>query len=1041
MRYWKKLLSLITLCAFSMATVTAMSPAWAASGVRYYGPSEDANNGNWRDKYVVKEKTPEADYMFRVGDIDNFATGWDQGFDPFSGEKTANAHTFPPRSQPADEPTGFDVVMIGSKAKTKPVLRPNLDAEEHKGYDGYSGMTATIKKAGNNYTVVSQGTPTAMTAVPITIDFSQYKDVIYKQGIDRALLQLYLDDFQATRFGTKYKVWINNQRAYFMEPAINSLAQSGPRGQLVTIPIPEEFQPLLLSGRLTLKFDDDETGYPDGFAIDFAKLLIGVKKTASTGAIRGKVKDKENGGNLEGATVEIPGLMSTTSDRNGDYLLNNVPAGLAFVTASKPGYESLTQNIDVRAGKTVELHFPLHYGGDVTAPSGTIAINGGAESTGSPAVSLTLSATDPGPRGTGVQQMRFSDDGVNWTQWEAYATTRPYTLPGSGGLKWVYVQFKDGANNVSDTAAASITFVPQVSSVAFEQGSYSVAAGLKANVKVIAYFTDNSSLDVSSDRNTSYQSSDNAIATVAGGSVAGVQMGTVTVTATYGGKSATTSVTVGVPVLTGITWGSNNYTVAKGATQNVTVSAQYSDGSSRDVTQDPAISYKSNDPSIAAISGAVITAKGVGATNVTANYGGKSTICTVSVTAAAVKALTWDQPSYAVAKGDQQPFTIRALYTDGASLDVTTDPNITITAAAPEIATASGGMISGHSQGQTVLTATFGGVSQAATVRVGAPVIKDISWEGAPYTVFVSKQQPFRIIATYSDGSTADVTSEAAYESANDAVASVNPGVITGKRAGQTEIRATVSGLPKKAATVSVVEATLRQIYWDKKEYELYKNDTRLFQLKAELTDDTVIDITSDAAVTYRSDNEEVAVINKGEGKIAGVGGGVTSIVATYGEKSASANVTVQLKQNADLSKLIPGWNRDGSTVYCGELKPALKPVADSQGDNYMIDVTDWSPLLNSSTKNYNLPIILQASDPDATITVNGLPVPKDGRGENPFALTALTGGVNWLKIVVTAQDGTTTRTYTVGVLLPPALANPGNIESRSSIDINQWNN
>ncbi|MZP31190.1 hypothetical protein GTO91_15895 [Heliobacterium undosum] len=1039
MGHWKKLLSLVTLCAFWAAGLTGLSPAWAASGAKYYGPSQDANNGNWRDKYVAMEKTPEADFMIRVGDIDNFATGWDQGFDPFSGEKTKNTHPFPPRTKPADEPNGLDVIMIGSKAKTNPLLRPNLDTEEHKGHDGYSGMTATIKKSGNNYTVVSQGYPTAMTTVPITIDFSQYKDSIYKQGIDKAMLQLYLDDFQATRFGTKYKVWLNGQRAYFMEPAINSLAQSGPRGQLVTIPIPDEFHPLLLSGKLTVKFDDDETGYPDGFAIDFAKLLIGVKKTASTGAISGKVKDKENGGNLEGATVEIPGLMSTTSDRNGDFLLENVPAGLAFVTASKPGYESLTQNVDVRAGKKEEVHFPLHYGGDIKAPNGSVTINGGAATTGSPAVSLTLSAEDPGPNGTGVKLMRFSNDGINWTQWEAYATSRAYTLPGRGGLKWVYVQFMDGANNVSDTASASITFVPQVSSIAFDQSSYSVAAGMKGNVKVTAYFNDNTSLDVSTDYNTSYYSSDETVATIAGGTIAGVQMGTATVTVAYGGKSATANVTVGAPVLCGITWGSNNYTAPKGATQNVTVTAQYSDRSTKDITYDPGISCKTSNSNIATISGGVITAKSEGAANLTAVYGGFSSICTVSVTSAAVKALSWDQTRYAVPDGESKAFTIRAIYTDNSSLDITTDPNISIATANADIATANRGMIMGHMQGTTVLTATFSGVSQEASVTVGSPVIKDLTWEGSPYTVIKTKTQTFRITATYSDGSTADVTSSVSYSADNRSVADVTtPGIIEGKSAGETVIRATINGI-SKTAVINVVEATVRSIYWDKAEYSLYKNANQPIRLMAELTDDTSVDITHDAAVIYQSDNEDVVVVNKDEGKITGVGAGTATITATYGDMSTGANVSVLFKSIADLSKLIIGeYKSDGLITYYGELNPTLH---DSKDDYYMINVTEWAPLLDASTYSYKLPIILQAADPDATISVNGQTVQKDERGENPFEMTLTVGGVNWFKIIVTAQDGTSTRVYSVGVYLPPAMVNPGNIESRTSIDINQWNN
>ncbi len=83
---------------------------------------------------------------------------------------------------------------------------------------------------------------------------------------------------------------------------------------------------------------------------------------------------------------------------------------------------------------------------DITPPTGSILINGGEESTSTCRVTLTLTATD---WGTGVKEMRFSNDGEHWTEWEPYSHTKAYTLPPGPGLKKVYVRFRDGAGNVS----------------------------------------------------------------------------------------------------------------------------------------------------------------------------------------------------------------------------------------------------------------------------------------------------------------------------------------------------------------------------------------------------------------------------------------------------------------------------------------------------------------------------------------------------------------------------------------------------------------
>jgi hypothetical protein len=92
---------------------------------------------------------------------------------------------------------------------------------------------------------------------------------------------------------------------------------------------------------------------------------------------------------------------------------------------------------------------------DIDAPTGTIEINDGDFHTTSPIVRLNL-AGDDGTSGTGVSEMRFSDDGAAWTAWEAFATTRSYVLPAPDGLKTVHVQYRDGVLNESVPTTDSI---------------------------------------------------------------------------------------------------------------------------------------------------------------------------------------------------------------------------------------------------------------------------------------------------------------------------------------------------------------------------------------------------------------------------------------------------------------------------------------------------------------------------------------------------------------------------------------------------------
>src|SRR5205085_7520975 len=81
---------------------------------------------------------------------------------------------------------------------------------------------------------------------------------------------------------------------------------------------------------------------------------------------------------------------------------------------------------------------------------------GGATVVSTPNVTLALNATDPAPA-SGVTQMHFSNDGVNFSAYQAYATSAPWTLTAGDGVKTVYAQFKDAEGNQSAVVSDTIT--------------------------------------------------------------------------------------------------------------------------------------------------------------------------------------------------------------------------------------------------------------------------------------------------------------------------------------------------------------------------------------------------------------------------------------------------------------------------------------------------------------------------------------------------------------------------------------------------------
>jgi OOP family OmpA-OmpF porin len=280
----------------------------------------------WAATHREVRNAKEAELLVQAGDIDNLGFGWPMGFDPFAGESTP-PHRFPWVPEP-DDPQGTDRIMV-------PTSAPLFDAPVH---DGYA-----------NETVRDETTP-----VPIVIEFDP-KGV----AIKGAVLQLFVDDFQAPELKSHFIVTLDGRSAPDIETTINKLSQSGPIGKLITIKLLPEYLDLLADGKLEIKVDDPTTGAADGFAFDFARLLINPKGFTYSGIIRGVVVDRDTEQPIDGALVSAANVQKATTAKDGKFELREVPAGLVVTTGSHPDYITGSDQEDLTAGKTLDITLRL----------------------------------------------------------------------------------------------------------------------------------------------------------------------------------------------------------------------------------------------------------------------------------------------------------------------------------------------------------------------------------------------------------------------------------------------------------------------------------------------------------------------------------------------------------------------------------------------------------------------------------------------------------------------------------------------------------
>ena len=297
------------------------------NGYCQYIEITDDENGDWTEQNVTLYNTSEADIMVRTGDIDNLGFGWPAEFDPFSGSPTS-PHGFPWTVDSTDAP-GTDRIMVVSSYNGSPPY----------GQDGYTSNTSRPENLPRS--------------ILLTYDLKNLE-------LESAVLQIFVDDFQASIWGANYFVTINGVSAPYAANVINSLSQTGPVGKIINVTIPEEYLYLLESGSMNILFDDTTTGAGDGYAIDFVKLLLNPTGFTYTAKVYGFVTDAATSDPIENAIVTASGSGEIFTDENGYFYFDSIPAGITQLTATKFSYDTATFLVDLIVNDSIRQDFTLN---------------------------------------------------------------------------------------------------------------------------------------------------------------------------------------------------------------------------------------------------------------------------------------------------------------------------------------------------------------------------------------------------------------------------------------------------------------------------------------------------------------------------------------------------------------------------------------------------------------------------------------------------------------------------------------------------------
>ncbi len=467
-----------------------------------------------------------------------------------------------------------------------------------------------------------------------------------------------------------------------------------------------------------------------------------------------------------GVVYSSTGPISTVLGPTG-LQVSGLGPGTGQVVAT---YQGLTARLDVTVGMTSTI-----VGIDIVSPS-TIGVGAGdsffvvvffsdgtfSEITFEP--DLMLSSSNP----------MILDVGVG-------------SLTGiSAGTANIVASYR-GFTDVQSVAVGSDIVI----ALMFVPPALTMQVGVQATAQVIAVFASGRQVNVTFDPglNINFNGPIN-IGPGAGGNIVidAFGPGTASIMASYQGLAATLPITIqSTQVLVGITLRAPMQ-IDLGTTDTYRVIANFSDGSTQNVTLDPSVSISVADASVLSAMNGVLNGLSVGMTTVTANYQGFADSRVVAVIDSdPVVAIFWNPPQLNLQVGASANAQVFALSAGGNAVDVTSAPGIMLSATGPIITVAGPGglQVTGNAQGNGQVTATYQGFVAGLPVTVGnAPMLVAIRIQPPSVQLAEGDTIQLTVIGVFSDGSESPI-SGATFVDFDPSVASISPtGLVTALSSG-----------------------------------------------------------------------------------------------------------------------------------------------------------------------------------------------------------------------------------------------------------------
>ncbi len=376
-------------------------------------------------------------------------------------------------------------------------------------------------------------------------------------------------------------------------------------------------------------------------------------------------------------------------------------------------------------------------------------------------------------------------------------------------------------------------------------------------------------------------------------------------------------------------------TFSAGSTVQLEAAGQYSNGSQERMTD--LVRWSSSDESRATVdaSGAVKLIA-PGSVAIVASLDDVSRSFTLQVTASVIRALEFAGSDVAeLSKGQTSRLHVEAVFGDGSRRDVCADATWT-TSGGIVTATTTKGEFRFESEGQVMVSARFERWSAERVVRVGPAAITEVRLAAFGGPLKPGQRAPVQVSATFSDGTSRDVSMEAQVSSLDPSIAEVNDGIVLARSAGVARLVAQLGG-HSGTRSITITARELVSLVSSFPSIDLPGGRSVQLQLFAGFDDGSTLDV-SEAAAWLTSDSTVAEIRN---GLVFAHAQGNAQLTASFGGRSIEITVFVHapvleqlaitLPQNARLlegqtaSFVITGRFSDGANLDLSQVA-SLRP-------------------------------------------------------------------------------------------------------------------